>query len=459
MDNQEIEREIDIKDAVFYLLYHWRSILVGALIGLILLAGYKYISFDTTPVSEVSEEQKSYEKELKVYKLTKDSYDTQAASYEKQIKQMQDYIETSPLMKIDPMQEHYASAELYVEIPAEDMAQIPESANMDITDQVLGAYQNFICKGVDLSGIAKDNDVKESRIQELVSATVDYDSNMVNVEVVAPDEKLAEDILKEVLKQTQGQSDTIVADVRAHELTVINRTTGVRCDNSLRESNNNLYSQLESLQSSLTSTMTNMESLTEPEEQDFSVSAGPIVISKKTLLKFGLIGFVAGAFVMCGIYACAYLFAGVVATEEELKDTFGCFLLGAFAPVYKKQGALDRLFYRMAGVEKRTDDVIAGRIAQNISSLADKGQKVLLTGTVSDEILNAALDILKDKVQDVSLSASGCFTEDASAIGMIREADQIVVVEKRRTSRVAEVQKLLETASTMDKPELGYIMY
>ena len=39
MDNQEIEREIDIKDAVFYLLYHWRSILVGAFIGLILLAG------------------------------------------------------------------------------------------------------------------------------------------------------------------------------------------------------------------------------------------------------------------------------------------------------------------------------------------------------------------------------------------------------------------------------------
>ena len=121
MDNQEIEREIDIKDAVFYLLYHWRSILVGALIGLILLAGYKYISLDTTPVSEVSEEQKSYEKELKVYKLTKDSYDTQAASYEKQIKQMQDYIETSPLMKIDPMQEHYASAELYVALTCPEL--------------------------------------------------------------------------------------------------------------------------------------------------------------------------------------------------------------------------------------------------------------------------------------------------------------------------------------------------
>lgn len=459
MDNQEIEREIDIKDAVFYLLYHWRSILVGALIGLILLAGYKYISFDTTPVSEVSEEQKSYEKELKVYKLTKDSYDTQAASYEKQIKQMQDYIETSPLMKIDPMQEHYASAELYVEIPVEDMAQIPESANMDITDQVLGAYQNFICKGVDLSGIAKDNDVKESRIQELVSATVDYDSNMVNVEVVAPDEKLAEDILKEVLKQTQGQSDTIVADVRAHELTVINRTTGVRCDNSLRESNNNLYSQLESLQSSLASTMTNMESLTEPEEQDFSVSAGPAVISKKTLLKFGLIGFVVGAFVMCGVYACAYLFAGVLATEEELKDAFGCFLLGAFAPGYKKQSALDRLLYRMAGVEKRTDDVISTRIAQNVISLAKPGQKILLTGTVSDELLQDTMSILKDKVQDIQLTVSGCFTEDASAIGMVSAADKVIVVEKRRESKFAEVQKLLETIANMDKPVMGYIMY
>lgn len=459
MNNQEIEREIDLKDAFFYLLYHWRSILVGALIGVVLLAGYKYISFEPQTESGVSEEQKSYERELKVYKLTKDSYETQAASYEKQLKQLQDYIETSPRMKIDPMQEKYASAQLYVEIPVEDLAKIPESANMDITDQVLGAYSNFISKGIDLSDIAEENGVKESRILELVSSWSDYSSNMINIDVIAPDEKMAKEILSEVLRQVEMQEDTIAADVRNHKLTVINRTSGVRCDNDLRGENDDLYSQVDSLQSSMNSVMTDIENLEEPEKQDFSVNGGVTVISKKTLLKFGLIGLVLGAFAMCGIYACAYLFAGVLATEDELKDIYGCFLLGAFAPIHKKQTAIDRLLYRMAGVEKRTDDVIAERIAQNISSLSKKGQTILLTGTVTDELLNKTLDTLKDKVQDVKLVASGCFVEDASAIGMIREADQMIVVEKRRCSKFEQVQKLLETASTMDKPVMGYIMY
>ncbi|MDD5853763.1 MAG: hypothetical protein PUD03_06705 [Lachnospiraceae bacterium] len=459
MDNQEIEREIDIKDAVFYLLYHWRSILVGALIGLILLAGYKYISFDTTPVSEVSEEQKAYDREVKIYKLNKASYDTQTASYEKQLKQLQNYMETSLLMKIDPMQESYASAELYVEIALEDLAQIPESANMDVADQVLGAYESFINKGIDLSTIAKDNGVKESMIKELVYAAVDYDANMVNVEVIAPDDKLADQIMKAVIKQTQGQTEEISESIRMHRAVFVNETQGVRSDDELLDKISNMYNQVSSIQSALTNVMTNAESLEEPVEQDFSVSAGPVAVSKKTLLKFGLIGFVVGAFVMCGVYACTYLFAGVLATEEELKDAFGCFLLGAFAPGYKKQSALDRLLYRMAGVEKRADDVISTRIAQNVISLAKPGQKILLTGTVSDELLQDTMSILKDKVQDIQLTVSGCFTEDASAIGMVSAADKVIVVEKRRESKFAEVQKLLETISNMDKPVMGYIMY
>ena len=74
-------------------------------------------------------------------------------------------------------------------------------------------------------------------------------------------------------------------------------------------------------------------------------------------------------------------------------------------------------------------------------------------------MLADTLSILKDKVPNVNLTVSGCFTEDASAIGMIMQADSVIVVESRRVSKFAQVQKLLETIANMDKPLMGYIMY
>lgn len=455
--NQEIEREIDIKDAIFYLLYHWRSFLVAGLLGLLLLAGFKYLSFDATPVSEVSEEQEAYDREVKVYELNKENYDAQAELYQKQLIDLQAYLKDSVLMQIDPMQEHYASAELYIEVPVEEMEKIPESADMDITDQVLGAYDNFIAKGIDLTDIADKHNVKESYLKELIFVDANYTANMINVEVIAPDKELALEVYNEVIRQAKAQTARITEDIRVHEVAVINEITGVRADSDLMDQIKGVNNQINSLQSSLTGVMTNIENLEEPEELEQTAVATHV--SKKDLVKFGLIGLILGVFVLAAIYACIYLFSGVLATESELKDVFGCFLLGAFAPKKEKKFFIDRLLYQMAGVEKRPDDVISERIAENINSLAQKGQTVLLTGTVSDEILNDTLAILKDKVADINLVVSGSFEEDAKAIGMVADADAVILVECRRVSKFAQVQKLFETVTNMKKTILGYIMF
>lgn len=453
--NQEIEREIDVKDALFYLLFHWRSLLVAGLVGLALLMGYKYVSFDSISVSTSTEEQENYERKVKVYELNKENYNAQVDLYQSQLENLQSYLKDSLLMQIDPMQECYASTELYVEIPLEQLRDIPESANTDVTDEVLGAYENFINKGIDFSDIAKDNNVQESMIQELITAEASYASNLVEVEVIAPDKELADSILKEIVKQSKEQAGTINADIRDHDLKVVNQTVGVRTDSALMDETKSIYNQINALQINLTTVMGNIEKLEEPVKPTTIVTQ----ISKKELAKFGLIGLIVGVFILTGIYACIYIFSGVLATESELKDVFGCFLLGAFAPQFKKKGLLDRIIYRMAGVEKRSNDTISERIAENINSLAQKGQTVLLTGTVSDEILNDTLAILKDKVVDINLIASGSFEEDAKAIGMVANADAVVLVEARRKSKFAKVQKLLETVYNIKKPVLGYIMY
>ena len=77
----------------------------------------------------------------------------------------------------------------------------------------------------------------------------------------------------------------------------------------------------------------------------------------------------------------------------------------------------------------------------------------------SDEILQSTLTALKDKTEGVNLLVSGCFLEDVSAIDLMSEADMVLIVEQRKVSKFAEVEKLLETVVNMNKPLLGYIMY
>ncbi len=453
---QEVEREIDIKDAFFYLAYRWRSIVIAAVIGLVLVAGYKYLTLDAMPSEAISEGKEIYERKVEVYKLNRDNYEAQAAMYETQLRQLQAYMEDSILIKIDPMKECYASAELYVEIPVEELQLIPESADTDITDYVLGSYENYINNSIDLSEIAKEYHVKENFMRELISAEIMYTSNQVSIKVVAPTGKLAQTVLDEAISQAKTQSGKIARDIKPHTIKVLNQTSGVRVDIDLLDTIRDLNSQISRLQGDLATTMTNAEKLEEPEQQVFVT---PTSVSKRSLVKFGLIGFVAGAFLLVVVYACIYLFSGMLATPLELKDMYGYYLLGAFAPKYKKQGVIDRFLYRLAGVEKREDVVICDRIAQNIVALTESGQTVLLTGTIEDEILKQTADMLKDKVGGISLTVSRCFGEDVAAVGMIKSADAVILVEMSKKSKFVRVQELIETVQNMKKPVLGYIMY
>jgi len=449
---QEVEREIYIKDAFFYLAYRWRSIVIAAVIGLVLVAGYKYLALDITPADAISEEKEIYERKVKVYKLNRDNYEAQAAMYETQLKQLQAYMEDSILIKIDPMEECYASAELYIEVPVEELQLIPESADTDITDYVLGAYENYINNSIDLSEIAKEHHVKENFIRELISAEMMDTSNQVSIKVIAPTDELAQTVLDEVISQVKTESGKIAKDIKPHTIKVLNQTSGVRADIDLLDTIQDLNSQISRMQGDLVTVMKNAENLAEPEQQSTSVS-------KKSLVKFGLIGFVAGAFLLVVVYACIYLFSGMLATPIELKDMYRYYLLGAFAPKYKKRGVIDCLLYQLAGVEKREDAVICDRIAQNIISLTERGQTVLLIGTVEDEVLKQTADMLKDKVGGINLTVSRCFGEDAAAVGMIKSADAVILVEMSKKSKFARVQELIEAVQNMKKPVLGYIMY
>ena len=67
--NKNYEREIDLKDLFFHLLYHWRSILVAAVIFAILLGTRQYLNLEQThKKGKLTKAEKQYEVDLQAFR-------------------------------------------------------------------------------------------------------------------------------------------------------------------------------------------------------------------------------------------------------------------------------------------------------------------------------------------------------------------------------------------------------
>ena len=65
MEQQEYEREIDLKNLLYYVLCRWKLLLVAALLCMAVLGGYKYVSVgkEQAVVPEQAEEEEEEEQD------------------------------------------------------------------------------------------------------------------------------------------------------------------------------------------------------------------------------------------------------------------------------------------------------------------------------------------------------------------------------------------------------------
>ena len=63
------EQDISLRDILFHVLYHWRSILVVSLCAAVLVAGYRYLSISA------GNEQESWNSKITEYQENQNLYD------------------------------------------------------------------------------------------------------------------------------------------------------------------------------------------------------------------------------------------------------------------------------------------------------------------------------------------------------------------------------------------------
>ncbi len=487
--NEDEESEISLVDLLYHILRRWRSILLFAVLFCVLLGGFKLVKGIRTLGSvDLKEEQKNYESQLEGYTISKEHLENQINELTDAIQDKEDYYEHSVLMKLDPKQAYKSTATFVVT----DAGELPSSEeNRDLSlaidrkmNSVLGSYVSLIQNGTILRDVQKELSSKldQKYLAELIYTQEDYQSKLLHITVVGADQQQVQSISDAIVQGLQNASVQMNASVAAHRLELLSSYVGSDADTSIpigmipeagaNTSDASYQASIEGIQKNYTNSITDMQNqlldcnnqLSELEEPEPPVGASRTSVLKEGI-KYGVIGFGAGAFILAFVYALQYLLCGKLMDSDELNDRYGILLLGDYyAPLHAHPNRLDCWIDRMNGIteDKRSVESVYALSAANIMAQvgAEKNPKLLLVGNAQSKDFNAAATVLSEKLcsSGIDVIVAGNVNESASAIEKLQQAEQVVLIEQRGASRQQDIQKELQTFRKLGKKIVGAIV-
>ncbi|HBP24936.1 MAG TPA: hypothetical protein DD632_05995 [Oribacterium sp.] len=192
----------------------------------------------------------------------------------------------------------------------------------------------------------------------------------------------------------------------------------------------------------------------------------PVGASKTSALKegvkFAILGFVIGAFLVAAYYGLRYLLNGKLMNCDDLSDYYGLLVLAEYhAPICRKPNALDRWIDHMNGIreEKSSREAVYNLAAANIQAQMGTPQKakLLFVGNAEKREFNDATTAMEQKLQSAGIEtiAAGNVNTEASAIQKLENADQVVLIEQLGVTRPQDLEKELQTLRKLGKEILG----
>lgn len=342
------EIELDLADMLRRLCRQWKQVLVCALAFAVIAGGYAFVK-NRNSVS-VQDAAKAEDIEL-----TQEEEQSVASAVELQaeIRGLEEYMEGSLLMKIDP----YHKNKVYM------LYSIEQAKRKDI-QKITETYLNFLANGGAADALKKsgsrDWKMDKSYLAEvlmayqktygspyLVVADTETDSEMLSealfyVEITGTDAGMAKQLADDIQSVLKDYSARVKDRAGNHKLTLLSTETAVLADSSLQTSQHDKKAQLAANRSSL-KTMTDAFSEKQlavyqkeaaiPDEQIKSGSdnaEGQETEPEETqgsggmagIIKYIILGLAGGIFIYCCIFACWYLFRDTVKSEEEMKDLY-----------------------------------------------------------------------------------------------------------------------------------------
>lgn len=463
--NEHYEQEIDLKWLLYRVLRAWRPIALWAIVLAVLIGGARliqnYIKL-SNPIY-IEETQTKFKREHASWLATGENLSISMENLADEQEEQKEYNEKSVLMKIDPLREQIASIEFYL---AYDYQIMPDKTyqNIDLSDRILKAYNTYMTNG-ELYQYILDNlnsDLELRYLQEILTLSIDYDTNMISVSLRHKDTASCQKIISLVESGLLSRQAAIADAISAHELIATNSSSYEQVNlelEKMQKENLQAISQLDMKIQEVNEEYLVWKKEAEPVLETSNRWA--VIDAIKVLIIAGLVVGVLGVVIVAG--GC--ILSGKLKNPNDMKSRFGLRIIAQLpgARVKKPFAFLSRWFAAVGGIKTVPEDYdrlakMAGTSIRSDLATKDAGWKTIaFTGTLPEDELQQVIDSCGLGNGFTVLNAADILT-NAVSIEQLASADCVILVEKQEYSTLAEIEKELESLKAWNKPVLGTII-
>lgn len=447
MSHNDDDMVFDVKALVFYILRRWKAILLVGIIVALLLGGWNAYSENKTAKNESMEsrywlEYRQYEKQIAFY-------EERIAFTQTKIDTLQEYINSSILMKLDPRNVYRAKAVYYVDT---DYKIIPEYTYQDTdkTETLTWFYRRAVNDYNVYEKIGAAIGIEPKYLMEAVSVSVATDSTL-HLSVTYTTSEGASEILRMLQDEIAAAQKNLSETIGQHTITKMEDNCGVYIDDGLKETQQKVSDELLELKNEQLEYSEELLKLREePAPDELNVLSA--------FIKWCVLGGAIGV-----VLVIAYLLAKVLLTNRvyaasQLSCRYHTPVLGEVI-LSKKAMSFD--MRKLNGFEGCLVENSPGNlqyIAQNIQSHCGNAKHIVLCGDTNPAICSRIAQSLNLRLSGVQTVPVGNLLKDAEALYQLTECDLVILVAEREKSKNGVIEKMLEMIRSCNKDVLGFIV-
>lgn len=457
-------REVPIVEVFWKVVMHWRSILVCALAGAVLLGVgvyFRTMKMNDTPVHPETDNEEIVFTELEEQQIQ------YAISLRKSTDDVQQYLLDSVLMNTNAQNEQVLVMQFYVDTGYH--FNYMEENVIDNTADIVRAYKGCVLDEELINQISGNilPDIEKPYIAELISLTGDVakpQSNAVfEVRFIYDDRDVLEEISNLISTSLNGKTQYISKMIGEHSLKLLSSDILTLTDNDLAKLQSSYRSILQTydtqwkdLQSTMTEAQVVQVNKVLYEMETEAPDTTPQGSAKKSglSLKHIVLGAVAGLIVAIGWHICMVLLAGRLQFAEEIKSLYEIPVLGVVGES-KKRGFMDRILLKWRSCSKKTlSDIEKMEILLgNIEIICEQRniKQIYITGTEYNSLDEKIINRIKEGLQKSGLvlyeGNNVCY--DMKSQKKMMEIRHVVMIEALGISRYDEMKR--EKGLILDK--------
>lgn len=469
METQErMEREINLQELFWGILFGWRQIICVGVIAAILFGGIKYVmdirayQLSSLDVSIESVEEGLTEQELEKVR--------DAKVLRKRIEEYENYLNTAAIMQINPYEKFIVELQYYLQ--SDYVYNYTENNQRDYTGDLMMLYYNYINGGEISQTIreAADLSISQADISELLNVSTSGTS--LAITVTCPEEEKLGEIAK-AIKSQLSEKEKELQKIGSHKLELVNESQNVITDTALIDKKNVLSNNITSLNTQLNSLEASMSEQqlslleTEIEEENEEENEKDLIPKPGFNKKYIVLGGFFGIFLVCVWIACKMIFTARLQNSGEIRTLYGVRFFGEITVTSRKKRFLGIIDEKLLAVKNRRKKKLSVeqqvKMASANIALSCKQQgikRVYMTGSEYENVDVSILKLLKQElsVQDIQTEEGGNMFYDVESLKRGTEIGNILFVEQVGQSIYDEVFNELNLAVEQCNNILGAIV-